>query len=516
MRKRTKAPVPGPQPVSVSGYRTRIALITEGTYPFVTGGVSTWCDQLVGALDEIDFVLYAITDGATREPQFELPKNVVKTVRVPLVGAPGLSPRTPRAHVDQFLAAWEKMVEALLSPPDSTTRRFREAMRGLFEVRHLVPIASGITSRRAFEILYEKWNATDIDPKNVGSPTLSDVLAALDNLSVLLGMLDIDPEPVDIVHSTASGLSALIAIATKWSLQIPFILTEHGIYLRERYLAAHASEFSHQVKALMLRFFLHVNITAFQESDLITPVSDYNKRWEIRTGARPNSIRTVYNGVDPDRFPELEGEPEVPTVSWIGRIDPLKDVETLLRGFAVAHDAMPEARLLMFGPVPEGNEKYYQDCLDLIDSLGIAESATFEGRTSAVSEAHAAGSLVALSSISEGFPYTVIEAMVSGRATVSTDVGGVSEAVADTGLLVPARDPQAFGEALLELLGNPERRAEMGRNARKRALELFTLDQLIATYREIYSSVSIHEDEMDAGDELETADDRVSESLRAG
>ena len=489
-----RPPAVGWPPATNNERPKRVSLITEGTYPFVVGGVSTWCDQLVRSLDEIDFVLYAITDGVPQEPQFELPGNVVKTVRVPLVGPPGLSRKIPGVDVVTFLRAWEHMVDALLAPPDLTSRRFLDALRGLFDVRHLVPIASGVACKWAFEVLYEKWNTANIDPRSENPPTLSDVLEALNNLAVLLGTLDIDPEPVDIVHSTANGLSALVAMATKWSLEVPFILTEHGIYLRERYLAGHGSELSHNVKTLLLRFFLHVNTAAFQVADLVTPVSDYNKRWEIRTGARPESIRTVHNGIDPGLFPELTSEPDVPTVSWIGRIDPLKDVETLLRGFAVAHKAMPEARLLMFGPVPEGNERYHQKCLDLAESLGIAERATFEGRTSAVSEAHAAGNVVALSSISEGFPYTVIEAMASGRATVSTDVGGVSEAVADTGLLVPARDPDAFGAALLELLGDPDRRAEMGRNARKRALEFFTLDQLIETYREIYSTVSIYEE----------------------
>jgi glycosyltransferase involved in cell wall biosynthesis len=60
----------------------------------------------------------------------------------------------------------------------------------------------------------------------------------------------------------------------------------------------------------------------------------YNRRWEELLGADPARIRTVYNGVDPAHFPAVEGEPEAPTISWLGRIDPIKDLETLLRAFA--------------------------------------------------------------------------------------------------------------------------------------------------------------------------------------
>ena len=95
-----------------------------------------------------------------------------------------------------------------------------------------------------------------------------------------------------------------------------------------------------------------------------------------------------------------------------------------------------------------------------------------------------------LSSISEGFPFTLIEAMSCGRATVSTDVGGVREAVGDTGLVVPPRDPAAMAAAALELLGDPVRRRAMGEAARLRVIEQFTLRQTIDTFRSIYHELA--------------------------
>jgi hypothetical protein len=79
--------------------------------------------------------------------------------------------------------------------------------------------------------------------------------------------------------------------------------------------------------------------------------------------------------------------------------------------------------------------------------------------------------------------------MSCGRATVSTDVGGVREAVGDTGLVVPPREPEAMAKAALELLRDADRRAEMGRGARMRVIEQFTLRQTIDSFRDIYSEL---------------------------
>ena len=92
----------------------------------------------------------------------------------------------------------------------------------------------------------------------------------------------------------------------------------------------------------------------------------------------------------------------------------------------------------------KGRESYLERCKALAADLGIAEAATFEGHLDKVSDAYNAGSIVALSSVSEGFPYSLIEAMTCGRTCVATDVGGVTEAVGDTGLVVPPGSPTGW------------------------------------------------------------------------
>jgi glycosyltransferase involved in cell wall biosynthesis len=230
--------------------------------------------------------------------------------------------------------------------------------------------------------------------------------------------------------------------------------------------------------------------TSYRTADLITPGNRFNHRWETRFGADPDKIETVYNGVDPGDFPAAGKEPAVPTIAWAGRVDPIKDLETLIRAFALVREELPEAQLRIFGGTPATSRAYRTRCEALAGELGLIGSAHFEGRVENIRDAYAAGHVVVLSSISEGFPYTLIEAMTSGRATVSTDVGGVSEAVGDSGLIVPPREPAAMARACLRLLRDDLLRHRLGAQARERALALFTVDKAVDSFDAIYRDLA--------------------------
>jgi glycosyltransferase involved in cell wall biosynthesis len=180
----------------------------------------------------------------------------------------------------------------------------------------------------------------------------------------------------------------------------------------------------------------------------------------------------------------------VPTVVWVGRVDPLKDLETLVESFAIVRESVPDAVLRLFGPTPVGNEDYADLIRARVTTLGLTEAVTFEGPASPVSSAYEAGNLVVLSSISEGLPYTIIESMMCGRATVSTDSGGVPEVVGDAGVLVPARDPAALAEGIVSVLDDDELRARLALAGRARALNYFRMDQMLGTFRETYRALN--------------------------
>jgi polysaccharide biosynthesis protein PelF len=95
-----------------------------------------------------------------------------------------------------------------------------------------------------------------------------------------------------------------------------------------------------------------------------------------------------------------------------------------------------------------------------------------------------------MSSISEGFPYAVVEAMLSGGTIVATDVGGVGEALGETGMLVPAKQPPAMAEGILHMLAlSIEERSKYGEQARERAMAMFTKRLFSQTHIDVYEQL---------------------------
>ncbi|RPF44180.1 glycosyltransferase involved in cell wall biosynthesis [Streptomyces sp. Ag109_G2-6] len=460
-----------------------VTLLTEGTYPHSHGGVSVWCDQLVQGMPDIDFEVIAVT-GTGREPlAWDLPGHVLGVRSVPMWGAPPEG-RAPRGRGHRRLSgAYEQFLTALLDP--RAEAGFAPALSTMARAASDGALSPYLRGDHAIAVLAAVWNRPGLTVREA-RPTLHDALTATSLLEHALRPLAAPPPQHGVAHAVSGGVAVLPGLAALERHGVPLLLTEHGVYLRERYLGYRTAPYRWPVKAVVLGFFRLLAEESYRRAALVTPGNRYNRLWEEEGGADPQAIRTVYNGVDPAAFPPAGPEPDAPTLSWAGRVDPIKDLETLIRAFALVSERVPEARLRLFGGTPRGGEAYRERCEALARDLGHADAVTFEGRVDDIKDAYAAGNVVMLSSISEGFPFTLIEAMSCGRATVSTDVGGVREAVGEAGLVVPPRDPRAMAEAALELLGDAPRRAAMGEAARLRVIEQFTLRQTIDTFRSIY------------------------------
>ena len=473
----------------------RVALTAEGTYPHQFGGVSVWCDQLVRALPGYEFTVVALVATGTEAVQWELPRQVSQLVTVPLWGPPSTLPRRRVPRGRGVPLAVRELVDVLVD--DDVEGRFGIVLRDLYEYAKTRSLAATLASEATTRLLASTWRERWplIATRRGASPALTrpslhDAVTAMRLVEHALRPLCFPAVEADVAHAVTNGLGVLPALAAKWRYEAPMIVTEHGVYMREQYLHLRHPPFGWPVKDLYLRFLSRVCAVGYQEAEVITPGNVYNKRWEEELGADGDRVRTVYNGVNPDDFPVLTDEPEVPTISWVGRIDPIKDLETLLRAFALVVAEMPEARLRIFGQPPRGREAYLERCQAVATDLGINDSIAFEGRIPNIRDAYAAGHVVVLCSISEGFPYSLIEAMTCGRPCVATDVGGVSEALsAEAGIVVPPRHPAELAAACLKLLRDPELRASLGTTARKRALEHFTVDRAVSAFDEIYNLV---------------------------
>ena len=494
-----------------------VTLVTEGTYPHVHGGVSVWCDQMIRGLSRHGFHVVALAATGRESPVYDFPRNVASFHTVPIwtYRKPGhgrearprfipfgraararrrastpdgpAAPHQSTPPPDGADAAISLLRAALATDPGAVAD-FEAALFELFLHAQEAELARLLRGDAAALALSRIWQAY------IGSQgpalRLSEAMAALDLIEHALRPLSFAPPRTDLTHAVSNGLAPLVGLAAKWLHGTPLVVAEHGVYLRERYLALRAERLSWPVKVIVAGFTRRLCETGYRAADLITPCNEYNQRWERRLGADPAKLRTVYNGVDPDRFPQAGHEPAEPTLVFVGRIDPLKDVLTLLQAFALVRARIPGARLRLFGAAPAGGDRYRDECLALARRLELAGAVAFEGQCSNVREAYAAGQVVVLSSISEGLPFTVLEAMACGRPNVGTEVGGVGEAIGDTGIVVPPRRPAELAEACVTLLTQHERRRALGRAARERALEKFTIGRAVEAFEGIYAEVA--------------------------
>ncbi|MGE5192782.1 MAG: GT4 family glycosyltransferase PelF, partial [Deltaproteobacteria bacterium] len=163
-----------------------------------------------------------------------------------------------------------------------------------------------------------------------------------------------------------------------------------------------------------------------------------------------------------------------------------KDQRTLLRAMRLVVDEVSDFVLDIVGDGPD------RPALEsLCDELRLRGNVRFLGFRDDVHALLPQSDLFVLSSVTEGLPMTLLEAMAAGLPTVSTDVGGISELVAEgeTGRLVPPQSPEALAAAILELVRDPERAARMGTAGRRRVAGEFDLRRVVARYEDLYQKL---------------------------
>lgn len=294
---------------------------------------------------------------------------------------------------------------------------------------------------------------------------------------------------VDVVHSSLAWLPAFLGVTAKLEDGSALMLTEHGVAFRELLLYYNTFVYSETSKVFWTVFTRNVVKTIYNKADLVVPVCNANRTWETKLGADPAKIRVIYNGIDTEKFRPLEVQKnERPTIVSVARISIFKDIVALIQATARVRDSVPDVRCLLFGDSTEPD--YYEKCLNTVKKMNLEGSFYFMGGTKEPERAYAAGDVVAFSSITEGFPFAVIEAMACGKAIVATDVGGVNEALSGCGLLVRSRDSHALAEAILRMMRDPQLRQEMERKALARARSQFGLEKSIAQYRQVYDEIS--------------------------
>jgi L-malate glycosyltransferase len=205
-------------------------------------------------------------------------------------------------------------------------------------------------------------------------------------------------------------------------------------------------------------------------------------------------MHVIANAVDLDRFGVggedsrtgfgLSGEEVV--FGIVGRLEPEKDHRTLLRAFQALIAHGQAARLLVVGDGSLRGELESQ-----CRALDIERNVMFLGARADIPHVLAAFDVFVLSSVQEGVPLSVVEAMGAGKPVIATDIGGLRLLVKPgvNGLLVPSADPVALEKAMRELAGSAALRQQMGRQGRQLAQESFGVSTMINRYQDLYDAV---------------------------
>ena len=224
-------------------------------------------------------------------------------------------------------------------------------------------------------------------------------------------------------------------------------------------------------------------------------VSDSNRRDLIdECPAAAARIQTVYNGVDPSAFllqpdrtkvREELGIVSGPVLITIARLTEAKGHRYLLQALPRLLETWPQLCCLFVG------EGELHDTLQrMAMDLGVERSCRFVGIREDIAEILAAADVVVLPSLSEGFPFVLLEALAMGCPVVASQVNGVPELIEDhkTGLLVPPRDPQALATAIREVLSDSTAASKMGAAGRAVVQERFTVDHMVANTTAIFDA----------------------------
>ena len=308
------------------------------------------------------------------------------------------------------------------------------------------------------------------------------------NLKQLTQM--IRAEGFDLIHSHGSRGNMMAAFLAK-KTGLPTVSTVHSDY-RLDYLGRPLSRLTYGT----------INTLALRKLDYRIGVSDAMVDLLIERKFDPEKLFAIYNGLDfTPRTPAmrredylrsvgLEADADCVIAGIAARLDPVKDIATLIRGFAKAHQAAPKLRLLIAG---DGQEM--ANLKQLAADLGVANEVYFAGWVHDTDSFYNALDINTLTSISETFPYALTEGARAGLPTVSSKVGGVSYLIdhGSNGFLFPPGDADALAGHLVTLAQDAGLRKAMGQRLYEKAKREFSIEATIQRQLEIYEAILRYE-----------------------
>ena len=291
----------------------------------MTGGVSTWAHQLVTGLAEKQFVVYSVVANTSMAIRYEPPPNLAHMIQVPLWGTednaefnprPGWIARRmrrPGRHFElEFLPAYAQLVISVAlgeGGPDDLVA----ALCALSIYADRYSLKRAMRDGRTWRLFRDTLAAHPLYQRL----TTYEAIDLARSVYRYLAPLDYPAELPQVVHASAAAFCAIPAVVLRERWGVPFLLTEHGVYYRERLLALGRNRTNSPYRVFLSNFYAAVVAMAYSRADLVSPVARFNATWEMKLGVDEDKIHPMPNGVDPERFPLTR-----PAGSGNGPLDP--------------------------------------------------------------------------------------------------------------------------------------------------------------------------------------------------
>ncbi len=356
--------------------------------------------------------------------------------------------------------------------------------RALQDDRFSSVLVSGYTAPSEGDML-DLAKARGVAP--IMAPGLGREISPGSDLAVLWGLYRLlRRERPTIVHTHMAKAGTVGRLAARLA-RVPIVVHTY-----------HGHVFHSYFGPVKTRLFVQIERSLSRVTDMILTVGEKQRGEILGYGiGTPVKMRVVPLGLELEPFVDTEGHrgqlsaelglgPGAPLVGIVGRLVPIKGHGDFLQAARLVLNRMPGVRFLIVGDGELRDQLERQ-----VDDLGIRDSVLFLGWRRDLPKVYADLDLVVLSSLNEGSPVALIEAMSAGRPVVATNVGGVGDVVTDgrDGLLVPARDPQALANAVCRLLSAREDLGAMGSRGRESVYPKYSVERLVADIRTVYSDL---------------------------
>ncbi|MDP4179765.1 MAG: GT4 family glycosyltransferase PelF [Bacillota bacterium] len=465
----------------------KICMIAEGSYPYVTGGVSSWIQMLIRNMPEHEFIIFAIGAEAKSRGKFSyrLPENVIDVKEVFLddvADQNGAKSIKFEMNNDNYEA-----IKSLI-----TGRNFDwENLFSIVSENRIKDINGFLKCKDFFKAMVEAYN-----DKYSGIPFLKYFWNARSMLFTLFSAIMERCPEADLYHSVSTGYAGVIGSIAKYIYKKPFVITEHGIYTREREEDIIKSRWiDGNLKDMWINFFYSLSKCAYDSADKVITLFERNRELQVELGCDKIKTEIIPNGVNVNNFKGITTKNENDESINIGavvRITPIKDIKTMIQSFSLVKEEIGNAVLYIMGPWDE-DEEYYKECQELIAANTINDI-HFTGKVN-IKDYIGKMDLLLLTSISEGQPLAILEGMACSKPFVSTNVGscqellyGKNDSYGMAGFVAPVMNYEMIAENIISLCKNKALRHEMGKNAFKRVSTIYTEEHFISKYKELYSS----------------------------